>query len=172
MANAEFIRPLVVVRPRDRSAWNHLHSTEEVFTRLRLLGYANEMGRRVEMDEKSSRGWNSGDGGNSSWMHYLHVCVCVYVCTYAGGVSLICELTSGVLQCYRKHLSPGPPLSLLADRRCLHQGPVICLLPCWVVAQSSLPFLLMAPQLTLSSLQLIRLLSQRFILNSLQSPPA
>ena len=99
-------------------------------------------------------------------------CMCVCVCTCAGGVSLICELTSGVLRCYRKHLSPGPPLSLLADRRCLHPGPVICLPPCWVVAQSSLPFLIMAPQLTLSSLQLIRLLSQRFILNSLQSPPA
>lgn len=31
---------------------------------------------------KSSRGWNSGDEGNSSWMHYLHVSVCVYVCRY------------------------------------------------------------------------------------------
>lgn len=73
------------------------HSTDEVFTCRASAFDSWGMLMRCEGERrwmrKGSRGWNSGEEGNSSWMHYLHVFLCVRARTHVAAVTLIWELT-------------------------------------------------------------------------------
>lgn len=87
-SNAQFRWPLVQVRASDLSHYVVSSPPAEAVFSCSVSAFFDSWGTLTRCEgecrwmRKSSRGWNSGDEGNSSWMHYLRFGACVYVCGY------------------------------------------------------------------------------------------